>query len=91
MLHEVLEGRGQLEKWENPDKRYEVTYRFDIHSEIVERPGLPRVTSKRHSQGVIISATGERFPEGYYRLHASDGEVLKVQNVNLGIWVILAS
>ena len=91
MAIELLEGVGQLEKWDHPDKKkYAVRYRFTITTEIVEKPGFPRVASKRHGEGVIESTSGEHFLEGEYRLYADD-ETLKVKNLGLGTWVILAS
>lgn len=90
MLDERLEGRGTLEAWDNPTTQYRVRYQFDIQTDIVERHGFPPVATKRHSQGVIASENGDTFPEGYYRLR-TDTEILKVKNLGMGLWVILAS
>ena len=88
---EKMEGRGQLETWENPEKRIPVAYTFDITTEILARPGFPHVVTRRNSIGKIRGLAGEAIAEGYYRLVASDGEILRIQNVGLGQWVILAS
>lgn len=90
-MHETIEGCGQLENWESPEKRIPVSYRFDITTDLVDSPGLPRVAARRHSIGKINSLTGEPLTAGYHRLLASDGEILKVKNVGLAHWVILAS
>jgi hypothetical protein len=87
---EILEGSGQLERWDRPEKRHPVRYRFTTTSEILEKPGFPRVVVARHSSGDIVSDVGEHFPEGEYRLFAEDGEVLKVKNLGI-VWAILAS
>lgn len=91
MLHDELRGRGQLEAWERPGRKYEVNYEFEIDTEVVERKGFPRVATRRHVRGTVVSVPGGQFPEGDYRLYAADGEVLKVQNVGLGMWVIAPS
>ncbi len=87
-MHEKVEGRGQLESWERPEKKIPVSYMFDISTEILDSEGL---AVRRDSMGKIEALTGESIAEGYYRLFASDGEILKVKNVTLGHWVILAS
>jgi hypothetical protein len=86
---EKKEGRGQLESWDRPDKKLPVAYAFDITTDIVARPGVPRVAARSHSMGKITALTGESIAEGSYQLFASDGEILKVKNVGLGQWVIL--
>jgi len=88
---ETLEGQGQLESWEHPENRIAVEYRFDITTEILERPGFPRVATRRHSSGTVRAITGESLSEGYFRLVGSDGEILKVKNMGLAMWAILAS
>lgn len=90
-MREIIEGHGQLESWERPEAKLPVSYVFEITTEFFERPGFPRVAARKHSIGKIGALTGEILAEGYYRLLASDGEILKVQNVGLGQWVILAS
>jgi hypothetical protein len=88
-MQEEVEGVGQLEKWEHPDKKHEVQYQFRISTEIIARPGFPPMTERR-SKGTVQSVAGELLPEGEYRLY-TDEEILKVKNAGLGIWVILAS
>lgn len=90
-MRERIEGRGQLENWERPEKKIPVSYRFDITTDIVARPGLPRVAAHMHSTGKIEALSGQPLAGGHHRLFASDGEILKVENVGLGDWVILAS
>jgi hypothetical protein len=89
-MQEVLDGIGQLEKWERPDGLHEVRFHFTITTDDIERPGFPRVASKSHGEGDVISTTGEAFPEEAYRLYAKD-EILRVRNLGLGIWTIEAS
>jgi hypothetical protein len=90
-LRERIEGLGELETWEHPGDRILVGYGFDIATEVLERTELPRVSTHRHSNGIVLALSGQFITEGYYRLFASHGETLKVQNVGLGRWVILAS
>jgi hypothetical protein len=89
-MHERLEGQGRLESSQQPEKVYEVVYQFDIVTDVVERPGFPPVVGNSHSRGTIRSVDGEPIPEGYYQLHASDGEIIRVKHLTLGTWVILA-
>jgi hypothetical protein len=90
-MQERIRGQGQLEDWDLPTTKRSVSYLFDITTDVLARPGFPPVTTRRHSLGRISAVTGDSIREGYYRLYASDGEILKVQNVGLGQWVILAS
>jgi hypothetical protein len=89
-MQELLRGIGQLEKWERPDGLHEVSFHFTVTSDVVQRPGFPRVAAKKHAEGHVRSTGGESFPEGSYRLYAED-EVLKVRNLGLGTWTIEAS
>ena len=81
-MHEKVEGRGQLEGWERPEKKIPVSYMFDISTEILDSEGL---AVRRDSMGKIEALTGESIAEGYYRLFASDGEILKVKTVSSDI------
>jgi hypothetical protein len=63
-MREVLQGIGQLENWEQPDRQREVSYRFLIITDIIETPEYPRVASKMHTQGIVKATTGEVLPEG---------------------------
>jgi hypothetical protein len=90
-MYETIQGQGQLESWDRPEKKIPVSYRFDITTNILERPGFPRVATHRDSRGTVRSLSGESLSQGEYRLFASNGEVLKVQNIGLEEWVILAS
>jgi len=89
-LHDTLKGKGRLVSGDKPPTEYQVEYEFHILTRIVERPGLPRVASQRSSTGVVRSTDGKAIPEGYYRLYAEDGEVLRVKNLGT-TWAILAS
>jgi hypothetical protein len=87
-MHEKIEGHGQLENWERPERKIPVSYAFDLTTEILDSEGL---AVRRNSMGRIQALTGESIAEGYYRLFGSDGEILKVKNLGLGQWGILAS
>ncbi len=87
---DVLEGRGRLEGWDNPNGNIEVAYKFQISTSILARSGFPRVATRRHAEGVVHGMRNELIQPGYYRLFSSDGEVVKVQNLG-GEWTILGS
>ena len=90
-MHETLEGQGELEDLEHPDKKWAVRYLFDIRTETtVERPSLPSWAIRKHSTGYVRPLVGGAFPLGYYRLYTSDGEILRVKNLGQA-WPILAS
>jgi len=88
---ETIEGKGRLETITPPEKVWMVSYHFEITTRIVEKPGFPRVASKRDSKGTVRSLDGKPIPEGTYQLHAADGEILRVHNAGLGDWMIVAS
>jgi hypothetical protein len=90
-LKDKIEGVGELESWEEVGDRFPVEYFFEIITDILERPGFPQVAARRHGSGFVQPLSGKFVTEGYYRLFASDGEILKVENVALGEWVILDS
>jgi hypothetical protein len=87
-LKERIEGQGELESWERPVERFPVRFAFEITTDILERPGFPRVAAQKHGIGTVKLLAGKSVGDGYYRLHAADGEILKVQNVGF-CWVIL--
>jgi len=91
VMEEYLEGDGELECWENPDKKYVVRYQFTIITEIIAKTGIHAVGTRRHGIGRVTALSGEFFAEGEYRLIAEDGEVLKVFNSGLDHWEILSS
>ena len=64
-----------------------MTYHFDIVTEVVARPGFPRVASHSSSRGDVRAVDGRSIPSGHYDLHTED-EILHVKN--LGVWVILS-
>ena len=90
MLNDTIRGEGQLEDWDRPTEKTQVAYEFEITTEISAAAGLSGVTTRRHSTGKIHALDGEFIPQGFYRLYASDGEILKVKNLGAS-WVILAS
>lgn len=86
-----LEGTGQLEKWDQPDGKDEVIYRFVLEADIIEIPEHPRVAATLRGQGTVSSTVGTGFAEGFYRLLCADGEILKVKNLGMNIWTIVSS
>ena len=86
-MHEKIEGQGRLETMEPPEKVWQVSYRFDIVTNIVQRQ------ARSEGRGIIQSLDGRPILEGVYRLHF-DNTVLRVQNlgpdVGLETWVILS-
>jgi hypothetical protein len=40
-LTETIEGTGELELWDRPEKRISVGYHFEITTRVIERPGFP--------------------------------------------------
>jgi hypothetical protein len=89
MLHDTILGEGQLEDWDHPAQKIQVAYKFEI-TEVLAAARFPSVATRRHSTGTISALNGEPVLEGYYRLYAHDGEILKVKNLGFS-WVILAS
>jgi hypothetical protein len=86
MLTETVEGKGTL-RGADGITQYEVSYRFDITTRVIDRPGFPRVEAEKRSTGTVKSLTGEVIPLGYYDLHTPD-EILHVKN--MGSWHIVA-
>jgi hypothetical protein len=89
-MNERIEGQGRLETMEPPEKVWQVSYRFDITTHVMRKPGFPPVGTQRDSRGTIQALEEKPIPEGVYQLHTDD-EILRVKNVGLGTWVILAS
>ncbi len=87
---EQMQGEGELESWDRPGERFPCDYFFNITTNVLERPGFPRVTTHISAVGTVHS-TERDIPQGDYRLFASDGEILKVRNLGIGEWTILAS
>jgi hypothetical protein len=90
-LREQVEGTGQLEKWDHPDGQDEVIYSFDIETDTVETRREPRVGVDLQGRGTVRSTTGKLLPKDIYRLYCADGEIMRVQNLGMGIWTILSS
>jgi hypothetical protein len=88
-LHEQIEGIGELESLENPQERVLVCFSFDITIELPEHPSFSPAAPKQRSIGIVCALSGKTPGNGYYRLIAPK-ETLKVQNLGLDQWVILA-
>jgi hypothetical protein len=86
---QIIEGPGVLESFPNPDTKIKVNYKFEITTIVENKPGFPPLT-RTVSKGTIRSLNGEPIERGYYRLITRD-EVLKVQNLEYGMWVVLGS
>ncbi len=52
-MYEKIEGRGQLESRERPEKKIPVSYAFEITTDILARPGFPRAATRKDSIGKI--------------------------------------
>jgi hypothetical protein len=89
-MPEELEGKGILRRLELPTEEWQVDYRFAIATAIRQRAGFPRVAARRYSSGTVSASDGKVIPEGYYELSAQDGETLRVKNLGLDQWAILA-
>ena len=89
MQTEILEGDGQLEKWDGPHAEHPVRYRFEITREAPET-SPSRVALRLDGRGSVVSTSGEQFGEGEYRLYA-EPEIFKVKNLGQGLWVILSA
>ena len=90
-MYERKEGQGRLETVEPPEKVWQVSYRFDITTNIVRKPGVQAVAAgKSDSTGTVRSLDGKPIPEGEYLLHADDGEIMRVVNLGVDSWSMLA-
>jgi len=88
-MREEIEGRGELESWDSPGKRLQVSYKFVFSPVLITNRGVGRVAARTDSKGWVKSLNGEAIPNGEYRLYAG-GEILKVENTGFGEWVVLA-
>jgi hypothetical protein len=88
-LVEIVEGVGRLESIREPEKVWQVKYRFEVtttHSrKSVGSVGLR--ADRKWSEGTVISVDGTAIPQGEYTLHAEDGEVLRVDYFD--VWSIV--
>ena len=92
MAHETLEGTGKLRRIGIPPLAFDVTYHLDIITSVIAHPGIPAmVRGRSRSQGTITSVTNEFIPGGEYDLETEDGETLRVKNLGVNHWHILAS
>lgn len=89
-MPEELEGKGTLRRLEPPTAEWQVEYRFAIAMAIRQRTGFPRIGARLYSSGTVSASDGKVIPEGYYELTAQDGEILRVKNLGIGQWTILA-
>jgi len=88
-LHKRFEGIGELESWETPQERVLVGFSFDITIEPTEHPSFSLAATKQHSIGIVCALSGKTPGNGYYRLIVPK-KTVKVQNLGLDQWVILA-
>jgi len=88
-VHELREGKGRLKTIEPPQREFDVRFRFNIYTEITI-PGSHGVGARFRSDGTVESIDGRDIPVGTYQLEADDGEILRVKNVGLNGWVIVA-
>jgi hypothetical protein len=90
-MQERVEGQGRLETIAPPEKVSQVSYRFDIVANIVRKPNSSVVAVRSDNTGAVLSLNRKPIPEGGYALHTDDGEIIRVRNLGLGEWAILAS
>ncbi|WP_433968070.1 hypothetical protein [Tunturiibacter gelidiferens] len=90
MATDVIEGKGTLRTTSGEAKEWAVTYRFIVHTNIIQRPGFPPAVGKSRSEGAISAVDGDAIPAGYFQLTAQDGESLRVQSHGFGLWYILS-
>ncbi len=88
---ETIEGQGRLETVDPPEKVWLVTYRFDITTNIVRKPGIAAIAvGKSDSRGTVTSVDDKPIPVGTYMLRANDGTVMRVENLG-DTWTLLSS
>ena len=83
MIRDNLKGEGRLISRSDQSKEYQVSYNFDITTDITEKPGFPRVAAKSNSKGTVRALDGRYIPEGEYDLHC-ENEILRVKNIGSG-------
>jgi hypothetical protein len=83
-------GIGRLVSRQGDGREWKVKFDFAIYTRIIERPGFPRVAAKSNSNGKLYALSGEALPEGEYDLYCDDGEIMRVCNLGLGEWAMLA-
>lgn len=74
-MQERVEGQGRLETIAPPEKVWQVSYRFDIVTNIVRKPGSSAVAGRSDNTGAVLSLNRKPIPEGEYTLHTDDGEI----------------
>jgi hypothetical protein len=90
-MQETMEGQGRLETIAPPEKVWQVSYRFDITMNMVRNPGFSAGAGRSDNLGAVLSFDGKPIPEGEYTLHTDDGEIVRLRNLGLDEWAILAS
>jgi len=87
---ETIEGEGRLESIREPGKVWRVAYRFDITTTHERKSGVAgaAVVVRSDSEGTVRSVDGTPIPQGEYRLHTDDGEILRIDNFD--VWSIVA-
>ena len=86
---EIVEGVGRLESIGEPEKVWQVKYRFEVTT-MHRRMSVGSVglrTDRKWSEGTVISVDGTAIPQGEYTLHAEDGEILRVDYFD--VWSIV--
>jgi hypothetical protein len=88
-LVEVVEGVGRLESIREPEKVWQVKYHFEVTSTYSRKSvGSVGLRSERKwSEGTVASVDGTTIPQGEYRLHAQDEEILRVDYFD--VWSIV--
>ncbi|HLY40461.1 MAG TPA: hypothetical protein VKR52_04565 [Terracidiphilus sp.] len=89
-MQEELKGRGVLRTGHPGAIEWQVTYHFVISTVLLEKGGFPPVAVSSHSLGSVSELNGKDIPIGHYQLVAEGGEILRVKNLGLGKWTILA-
>jgi hypothetical protein len=85
------EGNGKLRGIRTPMTEFDVLYEFTIVEHVIRRPGFPPAPGHTDTGGTVRSINGQFIPEGIYQLETEDGQSLRVTNLGLGEWRVLAS
>jgi len=88
-LVEIVEGVGRLESIREPEKVWQVKYRFKVTTTHSQKSagGVSLRADRKWSEGTVVSGDGTAIPQGEYTLHAQDGEILRVDNYD--VWSIV--
>jgi hypothetical protein len=90
-MGEILEGVGRLESISEPEKFWEVNYRFEItttHTPTKSAGGVGVRVDRKWSEGTVVAVDGSVIPQGAYRLYTQgDEEILRVDHYD--VWSIV--